>query len=112
MNEGQVVKAYIMQADGKYKNRPVVLIKKLPYFDDWLVCGISSKIHTAHQGLDIVITQAHSDFMETELDYNFVIRTGWLYVFPESKIKEILGKISLETLKILYANLANFILKK
>ena len=112
MIEGNVVKAYIMQSDGKYKPRPVVLIKKLPYFNDWLVCGISSKIYTAHNGFDIVITKTHSDFQKTGLEYDLVIRTGWLYDFPESKVEVLLGKISATTLETLQKNLANYILQK
>jgi mRNA interferase MazF len=112
MLEGDVIKAFIMQANGEYKIRPVVLIKKLPYFDDWLVCGISSQTHTLHKGLDILIDKTHPDFEEIGLEHEMVIRAAWLYVYPQSKMEGDIGKISSATLEILHNNLVNFILKK
>lgn len=112
MTEGDVIKAYTMQADGRYKIRPVILIKKLPYFDDWLVCGISSKKHTVHPELDIIIDKTHPEFKEIGLQNELVIRTGWLYVFPQFKMEGAMGKISLATLKVIQENIANFILRK
>lgn len=44
MNPGDIVKAKLNQADGKIKFRPALLIKQMPPFGDWLVCGINSGI--------------------------------------------------------------------
>lgn len=112
MLEGSVIKAFIHQADGKFKARPVVIIKKLPYFDDWLVCGISSKVHTIHPGLDILISRSHPDFSEIGLNYELVIRAGWLNTFPQSKIEGAWGKVSINTLEQIKKNPANYVLKK
>jgi len=36
MNEGDIVLAPVPQADGRIKNRPAVLLRRLPPFGDWL----------------------------------------------------------------------------
>ena len=43
MNEGDLALAPLPQADGQIKNRPVVLLWRLPPFGDFLVCGISTQ---------------------------------------------------------------------
>lgn len=109
MDEGNVIKAFVPQADGKYKSRPAILLKKLPYFDDWLICGISSKIHTVHKNFDLLINTEHEDYQNAGLPFPFVIRLGWLYAFPESRIEGDLGKINSNTLRLLQENLINFL---
>jgi hypothetical protein len=42
MTEGDIALASLPQADGHIKNRPVLLLRRLPPFDDFLVCGIST----------------------------------------------------------------------
>ena len=43
MNEGDLALAPLPQADGQIKNRPVALLRRLPPFGDFLVCGISTQ---------------------------------------------------------------------
>ena len=43
MNEGDIALAPLPQADGQIKNRPVVLLRRLPPFGDFLVCGVSTQ---------------------------------------------------------------------
>ena len=38
MNEGDVALTVLPQADGQRKSRPVVALRRMPPFDDWLVC--------------------------------------------------------------------------
>ncbi len=109
MKEGDIVKAFIQQADGEIKPRPAVLIKKLPYFDDWLICGISRKTYAVHKGFDIVITNNSKEFSQTGLDFDMVVRAGWLHNFRESKIEGSLGSLTSERLKELKANITRFI---
>lgn len=40
MREGDVALTPLPQADGRIKNRPVVALRQMPPFGDWLVCGI------------------------------------------------------------------------
>ena len=41
MTEGDVVLTPLPQADGRTKPRPAILLRKMPPFGDWLVCGVS-----------------------------------------------------------------------
>ncbi|MEO8210502.1 MAG: hypothetical protein ABI840_08065 [bacterium] len=38
MIKGDIVKAALNQNDREIKIRPVLLLKKMPPFEDWLVC--------------------------------------------------------------------------
>ncbi len=40
MNEGDIVLIALPQADGQFKNRPALLLRKVPPFGDWLLRGI------------------------------------------------------------------------
>ena len=50
MNEGDVVLTVLPQADGRLKNRPAAALRKMPPFDDWLVCGITTQQHHEAEG--------------------------------------------------------------
>ena len=41
MQEGQIVLA-VLTADKELKKRPVLIVRKAPKHDDYLVCGITS----------------------------------------------------------------------
>ena len=62
MREGDIVLSRIPQADGITKNRPAVLLRELPPFADFLVCGISSQLHQCVPAFDDIVTTADSDF--------------------------------------------------
>ena len=49
MNEGDIALAPLPQANGQIKNRPVVLLRRLPPFGDFLVCGGISEAEKSHQ---------------------------------------------------------------
>jgi mRNA interferase MazF len=46
MREGEIILANLVQADGSFKLRPVLLLKRLPGYNDFLVCGISTQLHS------------------------------------------------------------------
>ena len=50
----------VAQADGQIKNRPVVLLRRLPPFGDFLVCGISTQLHQRVTGFDEEIAAGDS----------------------------------------------------
>ena len=111
MKEGSVIKVAFPQGDGKIKFRPAILLAKLPPFNDWIVCGISSKINQEVKGLDIVINNNHSDFKLWGLPYPGIIRAGFIVTIPENIINGVIGNISDETTKILLKNLSEYLLK-
>jgi mRNA interferase MazF len=45
MKEGNVAIAPIPQADGNIKNRPIILFRSIPPYQDWLACGVSTQLH-------------------------------------------------------------------
>src|SRR4051794_1977719 len=109
MEAGEIVKITMQQADQKIKSRPGILLKEVSPFNDWLICGISSKLHTLNKELDIVLDKEHSDFQQTNLLYPAIIRVGYLATFPEAMIEGVVGSISQKTLKQLKQNLVTFL---
>jgi len=52
VNEGDVVLTVLPQADGRLKNRPAAVLRRMPPFDDWLVCGITTQQQHGAEGFD------------------------------------------------------------
>lgn len=94
MNEGDIVKAVLNQVDNKAKFRPVLLLKKMPPFDDWLVCGITSQIKNKVDKFDLLMSSDDPDFFDTGLLKTSLIRLGFLAVIPENIIEGTIGSIS------------------
>ena len=56
MQEGDIAIAFIQQSDGSRKPRPVLLLRQMPGYGDYLVCGISTQLRQAVLGFDEVLT--------------------------------------------------------
>ncbi|MBI4649264.1 MAG: transcriptional regulator [Bacteroidia bacterium] len=112
MKEASIVKAAIPQADGKVKLRPALLLRKLHKFDDFLLCGISSKTEHYIDGFDEIIDENDSDFKESGLLQTSLIRLGFLAALPQNSILGSIGVISSERHKRLLHNLSNYLLKE
>ena len=110
MKSGDIALLPIRQADGRTKNRPILLLKQLPPFNDWLVCGISTQLHQEQKGFDFVILDTDTIFSQTGLKGSSLIRLGFLDVFPTSSIPGSIGSIDSTTLKLLLKRLANHLL--
>lgn len=93
MKEADIVLAPLTQSDGKVKNRPVLLLRELPPFGDFLVCGISTQIRQAVPGFDEVFTREDAGFAESGLVTDSVIRLGFLAVWPRKKMLGSIGTI-------------------
>lgn len=57
MSEGDVSLTPLPQADGRTKPRPVILLRQMPSFGDWLVCGVSTQLHQAVPDFDETIAK-------------------------------------------------------
>ena len=90
MNEGDVALASLPQATGASKARPVVLLRQLPPFGDWLVCGVSSQLHQLVAGFDETVVTTDADVVRSGLKTSSLIRLGFLAVLP---MNEILGRL-------------------
>ncbi|WP_200816765.1 hypothetical protein [Planktothrix sp. PCC 11201] len=67
MKEADIVLTPIPQTDGKIKNRPVILLRELPPYKDFLVCGVSTQLHQQVQGFDDIISPSDPDFAASGL---------------------------------------------
>ena len=101
----------MLQADGRVKPRPAVLLMQFPPFGDWLVCGISSSLGLEVKGFDIILDSQHDDFQRSKLGYPSLVRLGWLNVFRKSHVLGKFGSISKETHTLLCSRLADHIRK-
>ena len=82
LSEGDLIVAELPQADGGTKPRPVLLLKELPGFGDFLVCGVSSQIHQAQDGFDQIVASTDDFFDATGLQVTSVIRLNFLATLP------------------------------
>ena len=78
MREADVVLTPLPQADGPVKNRPALILRELPPFGDFLVCGISTQVHQAVPGFDEVVSRTDADFAGSGLLADSVICLGFL----------------------------------
>lgn len=105
MNEGDIALAPLPQADGQIKNRPVLLLRRLPPFGDFLACGISTQLHQCVADFDEVITREDPEFPASGLKAASLIRLGFLAVLPESALLGRIGSLSSARRQQLLANL-------
>lgn len=96
MNEGDVVLTPLPQADGRVKNRPAIVLRRMPPFGDLLVCGVSTQLHQEVVGFDEPIDPSHADFSTSGLKAPSLIRLGFLAVLPTSSFIGVIGAISSE----------------
>ena len=87
MNEGDVVLVPLPQANGQIKNRPALVLRKMPPYQDLLVCGISTQLHQEVQGFDDLMNLDDADFAES----------GRRPLFGSSSWRFYLSKVSLES---------------
>jgi mRNA interferase MazF len=107
MKDGEILLASLLQSDGTTKDRPVLLLRRMPPFQDYLVCGVSSQLQQAAAGFDELISPTDADFRTSGLKAASVIRLGFLAVLPPAMCKGRLGSISAVRLKRLLTTLSD-----
>jgi mRNA interferase MazF len=112
MKEGDVVLTPIPQADGKVKNRPVIILRELPPYRDFLVCGVSTQLKQYVKDFDEIVSPDDSDFVSSGLIAESVIRLGFLAVLPRNHIAGSIGEISPKRHKRLLKTLSNYLVRK
>lgn len=110
MREGDVVIAQVEQADQQRKNRPAVVLRRLPFQDDLLVCGISTRLHLRIPGFDEMISPADADFRTSGLLTASVVRLGFLTVLTSRSILGSIGAIGPERHRRLLRNLSGHLI--
>ena len=109
MTEGDVALTPLPQADGETKPRPAILLRQVPPFGDWLVCGVSTQLHHEIVGFDDVVEPSHAVFAGSGLKAPSLIRLGFLAVLPPKVLLGVIGSISPERHGRLLQRLAAFL---
>ncbi len=93
MKEGDVVLTPLPQADGQVKNRPAIILREMPPYGDFLVCGVSTQLQHQVVGFDDSIRPEDPDFATSGLKAVSLIRLGFLAVLPASSLLGAIGSI-------------------
>ena len=78
MKEGDVVVAPLPQARGPVKNRPAIVLRAMPPYGDFLLCGVSSQVRHEVAGFDDLIGPDALDFPASGLKAPSLVRLGFL----------------------------------
>lgn len=111
MKEADIALSPISQADSRIKNRPILLLRQLPPYQDFLVCGISTQLHQEVSGFDDVISPDDLDFKASGLRAKSLIRLGFLAVIPQRQIMGTIGAISTERHQRLLSILSEYLVR-
>jgi mRNA interferase MazF len=112
MKAGDIVLAFLPQADGAAKLRPALVLSEMPPYGDVLLCGVSSQLDRAVGGFDEVIRLNDADFRASGLRIASVMRLGFLATFPLSRVSGVLGQIDPARLARLLDNLVAHLRKQ
>jgi mRNA interferase MazF len=110
MKEGDIVLTPVPQADGNIKNRPVLLLRRMPGFGDFLACGISSQLHQLIEGFDEIISSEDTDFKKSGLLAKSLLRLGFLALLPNKRIMGTIGSISSDRHQRLLNRLSQYLI--
>jgi len=111
MKEGDVVIVAMPQADGSIKNRPTIILREMPPFQDMLVCGVSTQLRQEVKNFDELISPTDSDFTASSLVGKSLIRLGFLTVVPQSQIVGVIGSISSTRHRRLLERLSEYLIQ-
>ena len=99
----------ITQSDGLRKNRPVLLLREMPKYGDFLVCGISSQISQYIPKFDELIQIDDTDFCNSGLRKSSVVRLSFLAIARRAEVIGRLGHINTERHQRLLSNLSSYL---
>ena len=111
MKEGDVVLTPIPQADGVIKNRPAIILREMPPYRDFLVCGVSTQLGKEVKGFDEVISSTDDDFKSTGLRITSLVRLGFLAVLPGAQIIGTIGSLSSTRHRRLLKTLSDYLIQ-
>ena len=74
----------------------MLLLRQLPGFGDWLVCGVSTQLHQRVPDFDEVLRPQDADFADSGLKAASVVRLGFLAVIPARELLGVLGYLRAE----------------
>jgi mRNA interferase MazF len=106
MQEGDIALLNMLQPDGTKKNRPVLLIKQVKPFNDWIVCAVSTQLHQEVKGFDYLVLDSYTDFSATGFKQSSLVRLGMISTVSKSSVPGVIGNISSSILQTLKKRLA------
>jgi mRNA interferase MazF len=80
-------------SDPTGKLRPVLALRKLPKFNDFLVCAITTQLHQVVENFDIIISEDDEHFLYSGLQKTSLIRLGTLSRLLRGEDVSIIGFI-------------------
>jgi mRNA interferase MazF len=111
MKEAEIIIANFPQSNGSMKRRPALILREMPPFRDFLICGISTQLRQKVEDFDEIISETDEDFDMSGLETDSLIRLGFLLVLPRRQIIGSIGSISKDRHKKLLQNLSDHLLK-
>jgi len=109
MKPGDVLLTSLPQGDGAQKARPVLFLCRVPPYDDFLVCGITTQLDNAVDSLDEVVARSDPDFLSSGLKTASLIRVAYLALLPVARFKGRIGSVAEPRRKRLLNALATFL---
>jgi mRNA interferase MazF len=109
MTDGDIAMGWIQQSDGRFKRRPVVVLRRFPGRGDFLICGISTRLHEEVAGFDIVIRRDDPAFALTRLREDSVIRLTHVGTIAARDLEGRVGRLDAQLLGVLRERLAAFV---
>lgn len=105
LKPGSIILIKIPQADGFIKQRPAIVLKQMPGYGDFLVCGISSQLRQAIPKFDEVLISNQINGLKV----TSVIRLGFLAVVPAKQVIKIIGQVPDTLYNTLLQRLADYL---
>jgi mRNA interferase MazF len=109
MKEGNIVLTPIPQSNQEIKNRPALILRIMPRYQDFLVCGISSQLKQYVRDFDEIILGDDDDFESSGLVKVSVILLGFLTVITSRQIIGFIGYISIIRHRRLLQNFSQYL---
>ena len=111
MKDGDICIHKVAQPDGTFKIRPVLLLKQMPPYGDWIVCAISTQLRQEVRDFDFIIDEINPNFRPSGLKSSSLIRLGFINTVDKKAMPGVIGNISAIIVKMLQQRLANKLIK-
>ena len=105
-HSGEIHFSVLPQADSKSKPRPVLLIAKVPKYDDYIVAGISSKLYEYMEGIDLILNPTP----QNQLARQGLVRVTFLTTMPFNELRGYIGRVEANELQNVKSNLAAYLI--
>jgi mRNA interferase MazF len=111
MKAGDLTVHGVEQSDGSLKTRPVVLLKQMRPFGDWLVCAVSTQLQQEVKGFDVLIPDTNHSFASTGLKRSSLIQLGVINTVSNNTLAGAIGSLDPKTIVLLQQRLASYLIK-